>query len=294
VVSAQSHLNSFSDQREVVTEGNDIDALDIDTEERNSRRQSFSCQFEKMYWNEMLSPNDMSTSNLFDLLESRNDDMNSEYSFTSLSSEAKSSLISMQSNDDKEEEEEEEASICNSDFILDNECSSEDTCTEIEKPPEESSLLKHECRSNEIKKRQDLLVFFFYDNFPAKLNRIGGREANVELAMMCLDYVLKTNLTDAEGDKLLELVREVVFNCNQDSICPVPMRTKTLRRAFLVKADRFFPLKYEKIALLHEYFGSAGMEVDGKKKKIRIPPTKKAYRMLEDALAMLLLKMNAS
>ena len=96
-------------------------------------------------------------------------------------------------------------------------------------------------------------------NFPAKLNRIGGREANVELAMMCLDYVLKTNLTDAEGDKLLELVREVVFNCNQDSICPVPMRTKTLRRAFLVKADRFFPLKYEKIALLHEYFGSAGM-----------------------------------
>jgi len=153
-------------------------------------------------------------------------------------------------------------------------------------------LLKHECQSNEIKKRQDLLVYFFYDNFPAKFNRIGGREANVELAMKCLDYVVHQHLTDAEGDKLLELVREVVVKSNQDSVCPIPMRMKTLRRAFLSKADNFFALKYEKIALLHEYFGNTGMETGRKKKKITIPPKRKAYRTLEDALALLLLKMN--
>jgi len=77
VVNSQSHLNSFRAKSEVVTDGN--------------RRQRLSSNFDNMYWNEMMSPNDTRTSNLFDLLESRNDGMNSEYSYVSQRSEANSS-----------------------------------------------------------------------------------------------------------------------------------------------------------------------------------------------------------
>jgi len=179
VVNAQSHLNSFRDRREVVTDGN--------------RRQRLSSNFDDMYWNEMMSPNADSSSNLFDLLESRNDDMNSEYSYISQRSETNnSSHNSLQSSDDMEEEEEDEEEeeeeevlkshidvedvSCNNEVLVDDDSNSVDSYNEIENPPEGSTLLKHECRSNEIKVRQDLLVYFFYDNFPAKLNRIGGRE----------------------------------------------------------------------------------------------------------------------
>ena len=62
-----------------------------------------------------------------------------------------------------------------------------------------SALSMDECENNTILQKQRIIVENFYNVLPAKFNRIGKQEVNVEVALIALDHILKMNLTEQQN-----------------------------------------------------------------------------------------------
>jgi hypothetical protein len=90
-------------------------------------------------------------------------------------------------------------------------------------------------------------------------------------------------MSETEGDDFLALMDRIVSK-QTGKVFPMPMRSKTLNRAFLGKTDSFFPLEISKISILPQIF------MDGE--RADLPPLCKPFIKLEDALSTLLLKIN--
>ena len=146
-----------------------------------------------------------------------------------------------------------------------------------------SRLTKRECGSNDIKLKQDLINLFFFENMPAKFNRVCGEEVNEEIAIQFLSHIVDLHMSESEADDFLALMDRVISS-QTGKFFPMPIRSKTLRRAFLGKADQFFPLEEVNISILPELFQ------DGDKHDLS--PLCKPMIKVEDALALLFLKMN--
>jgi len=105
-----------------------------------------------------------------------------------------------------------------------------------------SKLSINECISNEVLSKQRIIVQDFYNVIPAKFNRIAGKEVNVEIALMALNHIVELNLSDPEGDEFIDVLNKIMaLTSVEDSA--IPMKTKTLKRAFLSKADKIFPIE---------------------------------------------------
>ena len=94
-------------------------------------------------------------------------------------------------------------------------------------------------------------------------------------------------MSEAEGDEFLALMDRIVSS-QTGKLFPMPIRAKTLKLAFLGKADHFFPLEETTIQILPQLFE------ESEKSKARIPPLKKTSILLENALSFLLLKIMPS
>ena len=143
-----------------------------------------------------------------------------------------------------------------------------------------SCISRADCRMNEMLRIQDLMKLFFFDNMPARFNRVFGEEVDVESALVCLNHMVELQMTEAEADDFLGLVDHIVSS-QTGKVFPMPIRSKTLHRAFLGKADRFFPLEDVILSVLPQIF-----------EKDEIPPLRKPMIKLEDTFATLLLKVD--
>ena len=148
-----------------------------------------------------------------------------------------------------------------------------------------SKLEKHACSSNEIKLKQDLILLFYFDNMPAKFNRVLGEEVDADIAIQCLNHMIELHMSETEGDDFLALMDRIVTK-STGKFFPMPIRSKTLTRAFLGKTDVFFPLAISKISILPQIFGTG--------EKADLLPLSKPFIKLEDALSNVLLKINPS
>ena len=146
-------------------------------------------------------------------------------------------------------------------------------------------LKKADCIPNAIKKKQDLILLFFFDNMPAKFNRVLGEEVDVDSAIQCLDLMVGMHMSEAEADNFLAFMDRIVSSKTLKPFA-MPIRSKTLYRAFLGKTELFFPLEIAELKVLPTIF-----EADGKKD---LKPLCKPFIKLEDALATLLLKLDPS
>jgi len=144
-------------------------------------------------------------------------------------------------------------------------------------------LKKDDCSPNAIKLKQDLILLFFFDNMPAKFNRVLGEDVDVDSAIQCLDLMVGMHMSEAEADNFLAFMDRIVSSKTLKPFA-MPIRSKTLYRAFLGKTELFFPLEIAELKVLPTIF-----EADGKKD---LKPLCKPYIKLEDALATLLLKLN--
>ena len=66
-----------------------------------------------------------------------------------------------------------------------------------------------ECSTNEIKLKQELTKHFFYDNMPAKFNRVCGEDVNLEIAIQCLNHMVELHMSESEADDFLALMDRV-------------------------------------------------------------------------------------
>ena len=146
-------------------------------------------------------------------------------------------------------------------------------------------LKKADCIPNAIKKKQDLILLFFFDNMPAKFNRVLGEEVDVDTAIQCLDLMVGMHMSEAEADNFLAFMDRIISSKTLKPFA-MPIRSKTLYRAFLGKTELFFPLEIAELKVLPTIF-----EADGKKD---LKPLCKPFIKLEDALATLLLKLDPS
>ena len=146
-----------------------------------------------------------------------------------------------------------------------------------------SRMLERECAVNDIRTKQQLIRLFYFDNMPAKFNRVLGEEVDVDAAIQFLDHMVNMHMSEAEGDEFLALMDRIVSS-QTGKLFPMPIRAKTLKLAFLGKADHFFPLEETTIQILPQLFE------ESEKSKARIPPLKKTSIVLENALSFLLLK----
>jgi len=146
-----------------------------------------------------------------------------------------------------------------------------------------SRMLERECAVNDIRTKQQLIRLFYFDNMPAKFNRVLGEEVDVDAAIQFLDHMVNMHMSEAEGDEFLALMDRIVSS-QTGKLFPMPIRAKTLKLAFLGKADHFFPLEETTIQILPQLFEKS------EKSKARIPPLKKTSILLENALSFLLLK----
>jgi hypothetical protein len=137
-----------------------------------------------------------------------------------------------------------------------------------------------ECSTNEIKLKQELTKHLFYDNMPAKFNRVCGEDVNLEIAIQCLNHMVELHMSESEADDFLALMDRVVSS-QTGKFFPMPIRSKTLSRAFLGKADKFFPLEESFVKILPDLFDEG-----------EITPMCKPMIKLEDAFSMLFLKIN--
>jgi hypothetical protein len=152
-----------------------------------------------------------------------------------------------------------------------------------------SKLSLNECVSNEVLSKQRIIVQNFYNVIPAKSNRIAGKEVHVEIALMALNHIVELNLSDPEGDEFLDVLNKIMaLRSEEDSA--IPMKTKTLKRAFLSKADKIFPIESIGIKLLPCFFSSGS--TTSSRTKDPVPILHKHFRKIEDALALLLLQVN--
>ena len=101
-------------------------------------------------------------------------------------------------------------------------------------------LKKADCIPNAIKMKQDLILLFFIDNMPAKFNRVLGEEVDVDSAIQCLDLMVGMHMSEAEADNFLAFMDRIVSSKTHKPFA-MPIRSKTLYRAFLGKTDLFFP-----------------------------------------------------
>ena len=158
-----------------------------------------------------------------------------------------------------------------------------------ESEDESSHLLRDECVMNEILRKQRVIITEFYERIPANLNRIGGAEVNLEIALMALHHMINMNFSEPDGDAFLELLNKII-TITSGSNFPMPLRFKTLKKAFLSKVDQLFPIAQVGFKLLPCFFptitGSRNNRVIG------IPEVTKHFREIEDALALLLLKID--
>ena len=152
-----------------------------------------------------------------------------------------------------------------------------------------SKLSQKECISNEVLSKQRIIVQDFYNVIPAKFNRIAGKEVNVEIALMALNHIVELNLSDPEGDEFLDVLNKIMALTSEEDSA-IPMKTKTLKRAFLSKADKIFPIESIGIKLLPCFFSNSS--TTSSRKKDPVPILHKHFRKIEDALALLLLQVN--
>jgi len=139
-----------------------------------------------------------------------------------------------------------------------------------------SKLEKHACSSNEIKLKQDLILLFYFDNMPAKFNRVLGEEVDADIAIQCLNHMIELHMSETEGDDFCALMDRIVTK-STGKFFPMPIRSKTLTRDFLGKTDVFFPLAISKISILPQIFGTG--------EKADLLPLCKPFIKLEDALS---------
>jgi len=71
-------------------------------------------------------------------------------------------------------------------------------------------LKKADCIPNAIKKKQDLILLFFFDNMPAKFNRVLGEEVDVDSAIQCLDLMVGMHMSEAEADNFLAFMDRII------------------------------------------------------------------------------------
>ena len=91
------------------------------------------------------------------------------------------------------------------------------------------------------------------------------------------------------ADDFLDVLNKVITVTSGD-ISPLPLRSKTLRKAFLSKANVLFPIAKVGLRLLPIFFGTDA--TSSSKRKVEVPLTHKPFREIEDALALLLLKVD--
>jgi hypothetical protein len=77
---------------------------------------------------------------------------------------------------------------------------------------------------------------------PAKFNRVLGEQVDVDAAIQFLDHMVEMHMSESEGDDFLALMDRIVSS-QTGKVFPMPIRSKTLKLAFLGKADHFFPLE---------------------------------------------------
>jgi len=170
-------------------------------------------------------------------------------------------------------------------FHIDNEETGDEAqeMNQVLAVPLGSRMFEHECLSNDIRTKQQLIRLFYFDNMPAKFNRVLGEQVDVDAAIQFLDHMVEMHMSESEGDDFLALMDRIVSS-QTGKVFPMPIRSKTLKLAFLGKADHFFPLEETTIQILPQLFG------DSEKSKVHIPPLKKPSILLENALSFLLLK----
>jgi len=95
-----------------------------------------------------------------------------------------------------------------------------------------SRMLERECAVNDIRTKQQLIRLFYFDNMPAKFNRVLGEEVDVDAAIQFLDHMVNMHMSEAEGDEFLALMDRIVSS-QTGKLFPMPIRAKTLKLAFL-------------------------------------------------------------
>ena len=114
-------------------------------------------------------------------------------------------------------------------------------------------LKKADCIPNAIKKKQDLILLFFFDNMPAKFNRVLGEEVDVDSAIQCLDLMVGMHISEAEADNFLAFTDRIVSSKTLKPFA-MPIRSKTLYRTFLGKHRVVFSFRNSRIEGPSHYF----------------------------------------
>lgn len=74
-----------------------------------------------------------------------------------------------------------------------------------------SRMFEHECLSNDIRTKQQLIRLFYFDNMPAKFNRVLGEQVDVDAAIQFLDHMVEMHMSESEGDDFLALMDRIVL-----------------------------------------------------------------------------------
>jgi hypothetical protein len=84
-----------------------------------------------------------------------------------------------------------------------------------------AEMKKHECSNNNIKLKQDLILLFYFDNMPAKFNRVLGEEVDADIAIQCLNHMVELHMSETEGDDFLALMDRIVSK-QTGKVFPMP------------------------------------------------------------------------
>ena len=217
-----------------------------------------------IYWNALYSSKAcQSQDEIFEALEERVDS-DDEVERHEVDSDRMDSDVVIEFEADLSEVELDEDEI-NSNDLIDSSSGDDSTAEIVGEFVEENDAVFHEdqgsalsmdeCENNTILQKQRIIVENFYNVLPAKFNRIGKQEVNVEVALIALDHILQMNLTEQEGDDFLEVLNKVVTVTSGD-VLPLPLKSKTLKKAFLSKANALFPMPKVGLRVLPCFFGT--------------------------------------
>lgn len=149
-------------------------------------------------------------------------------------------------------------------------------------------LSSEECRENDIKRLQDLLLLRLYSEFsPITFNSVnGGKKVNKKLALKLLQYIEDNHLSRKEANEYLLSQHRFAEDLTGKSFDMVRC-SKTLKSAFLWATDKKIPLSNCELELPSLYFGDCLTSTNKPLPSIQAP-----FISLEVTLALLLLKIN--
>ena len=149
-----------------------------------------------------------------------------------------------------------------------------------------SQIRKSDCRWNEVLMVQQFILKNFFNSVRVRFNKVNEEVVDVDLALSFLEHMEKFNLSREEADEFLRFQNEIILSVTKKPF-NVPACSKTFKRVFFEKIDKYVPIQKANIPMAPDFFS----KVEVKRQKNLIP-TRGCFIKLEHAIAELLLRIN--